>query len=1203
MDIPVTQLPPGDPRLVEAIVGQLKSRGIFDQFRKECLADVDLKPAYQNLRQRVEGQVNKFLEKQIWKNDLNKNQLRESVRKHVHDAGMLGPGIDAIISQVVNPKINSLILPLVEDTVYAFLQIDKPKRESKVLSEPEKDIMNYHRDQNGQHHHHHPPIMPKPPAPPPARVPLIPMDTDAISSEEDEILAHESPESEKRTSDDEKMELQMMDDNARDGFEDKSKVISDAGLYGPDSVVESVEKLKIKEEPTTRAIKEESTSQEPVKPPMLLFDNQSLDSISSNSSGLTFSPLSGRGSVKDEKIDDEGETSPPPSCEVRGEKQETGQNSNRSTPLIDEIKVEEGGSVHDIGSQLSQDLRTSRVRESLDDVDRGSSKEVHPPEPEPSRLPSLPPELPKEGNGKTISGASPISLDEDSEMSKCSQGTNSSRGEKSEGELSSKSEGEISSKSLRSEGEVSGKSGRTEGETKSDKVDKEPSIKSEKSEGEITSSSDSESRDTRDSYKPKRPEERHGSREDRHRSDGHRHKHDSRSSKERERDREKEKKRDKSKDDHHLYKDKDRKHDRRDRDRDRDRSRGHHHSSSSRKESSSSSSDRRDKERSGHYSSDRSSKEGKSRSGGSSEKHEKKKVENKDDQGKGDLKVEEKKREIKSEKSSDKGEIKKETKSDIKKPENKNKGDVKKSDTKKLDIKQEEKQDKTSKDKLNKIKNESKDKKENTSIKSSKYPEKDKKEKRDKDKKTDDKTSSKKKTGDRKTIEKKQIIVSLGKDRPLDKEPKNSFSKDIKKSKIASNNNEIKTLNKAQDVSSTKNSVGCDVDFSSYGIDSEPMVLVSNDGNLLFVNYSEEEKKKNSQQTKSSSSDSDGCLTPPLVDAPKPQTKQISNKREVRAPVVSIPLKKRKEMNKNKEDNAETLKPVANDTKKAEPKKRGPKRKGKDSNFEGFEVFERDTKLRTFLDSVVVIPDPLEEEDMQAEDYFMVVSETQLPENVSVDDFVKQVEWMGVRVNHRKLDKNGAQTAMSKGEEPEAPSNGSRTRNRKRQASMSSTASNSSTSSTSGSSPKVKRMRRNIRQGKEKEEEEVMCLEDDRTNTDVLMAGYALPTPEDDGHRTSTREYEVDYSRRESSYSPLSPSSDSSEDTKAKATAGVCGAPTLPEFWKSHNSKQHPHQRQASLLISLNCLSKQSHLPKECHGRNGVFPQILYEVYWQSFCG
>ncbi|MEE6462476.1 hypothetical protein FKM82_001605 [Ascaphus truei] len=117
----MANLQPGDPKLVSQIVSHLKSQGLFDQFRRDCLADVDTKPAYQNLRQRVDNFVSNHLANHTWSPHLNKNQLRNNIRQQVLKSGMLESGIDRIISQVVDPKINHTFRPQVEKVVQDFL--------------------------------------------------------------------------------------------------------------------------------------------------------------------------------------------------------------------------------------------------------------------------------------------------------------------------------------------------------------------------------------------------------------------------------------------------------------------------------------------------------------------------------------------------------------------------------------------------------------------------------------------------------------------------------------------------------------------------------------------------------------------------------------------------------------------------------------------------------------------------------------------------------------------------------------------------------------------------------------------------------------------------------------------------------------------------------------------------------------------------
>ncbi|XP_027747060.1 biorientation of chromosomes in cell division protein 1-like 1 isoform X2 [Empidonax traillii] len=128
-----------EPELVSMIVNHLKSQGLFDQFRRDCLADVDTKPAYQNLRQRVDNFVSNHLATHTWSPHLNKNQLRNNIRQQVLKSGMLESGIDRIISQVVDPKINHTFRPQVEKAVHEFLATLNHKDETGSSTAPSEE--------------------------------------------------------------------------------------------------------------------------------------------------------------------------------------------------------------------------------------------------------------------------------------------------------------------------------------------------------------------------------------------------------------------------------------------------------------------------------------------------------------------------------------------------------------------------------------------------------------------------------------------------------------------------------------------------------------------------------------------------------------------------------------------------------------------------------------------------------------------------------------------------------------------------------------------------------------------------------------------------------------------------------------------------------------------------------------------------------
>ncbi|XP_050724221.1 biorientation of chromosomes in cell division protein 1-like 1 isoform X2 [Eriocheir sinensis] len=1111
MDIPATQLPPGDPRLVEAIVTQLKTKGIFDQFRKECLADVDTKPAFQNLRQRVEGHVNKFLEKIVWKNDINKNQLRDGVRKHVNSLGILDSGIDAIITQVVNPKIKPLILPYVEDTVYAFLQIDKPKRERQGATTivPEDPVVV--------------PVSSSPETKPG----LLPMETDVISSEEDDILARESPESEHKSSPsshDEFMEPENED--AQDGFES----FPPPEEPNTDAVASHVEKLSLTDNT------EESKPLPAAKPPLPLFDDQSLDSISSNSSGLTFSTLSGKGSPGSRKSSDKDDST----------KQEP--RSATSTPLVDEKPMDEEISPPFVASEPSKDY-PAIASDAKSAESRSPSLDAVPMAETSLFIPGT-----EKDDQTVVSGASLISQDDDSQGSRASTSKASLSSFKSEGEekvRSEKSEGELSTSSSESSDSDKGKPGESpvEGKHYSDSAHKPSKSKSDH---------------TRDK--------------------------DSKHSKDRD------KKHSKSRDDHHSHRDKDRKHHRRDRDHDgdRERSRSHHHqsSSSSGKDGSGSGSGKgssnKDKEHSTQSPGDKST-EGKSRRDSTVEKENKssKHTENKVEEGG----IENNKQNS----AGDKADGKHSSKSDSKPGSSGEKIDVKPKSEKpnssgdKIDVKPKSEKPNSSGDKSegklgssksegksdrgekstskgdrgskHSAKSDSKSSSKSDSSKSSKsiaersekkhsahsskHSSKHKKQDndsfysdklksinifKDEKKKKEEKDARKEKGSENKhSKEEKEIKKHSKEGKDQKKDPKTreeSHHKEEKDRDEKPRRIEKDIKLKPRDVTAVQK------ESDKSNIDKKLKTMKSKENNDRGSSGQENLNKKlrvhkpSSAKKPSSPKDSDIKENELLLFNDEKSIMLISYEDNDEDGDDAAPAKTKR----LKRDLKKGPKSV-NNTKEADeslPDKPVKQNEAIDpvSDFEGFSNAEKDTRLSDFLATAQRVPDDM---DIEYSDWFdesdlhMVVREDDIKERMDFSEFLSCMNKLGAIVQESSVETD-TQESDSKDDDlsktRDVPERRTRAQLQGKRRRISTSSSASSSASLSGS-PKHKRTRTACMTSADAG----MLVEQDP----VIVSGFALLTPEDDGNRTSSRDY-VDYNQRINSYSPLSPASDSSAD-------------------------------------------------------------------------
>ncbi|CAH1713734.1 unnamed protein product [Aphis gossypii] len=139
--------------IVFMLLETLKSNGTFDEIRRHCVTDIDAKPTYQNWKQRIESNVHKFLSKVNYTPELNKNTVRERLRKHLLDGREtqdIEEGADRILTQVLAPRTLCVFEPKIAIAVDEYLGIknEAPPIELNGLKESSKNLINVSNIEN-----------------------------------------------------------------------------------------------------------------------------------------------------------------------------------------------------------------------------------------------------------------------------------------------------------------------------------------------------------------------------------------------------------------------------------------------------------------------------------------------------------------------------------------------------------------------------------------------------------------------------------------------------------------------------------------------------------------------------------------------------------------------------------------------------------------------------------------------------------------------------------------------------------------------------------------------------------------------------------------------------------------------------------------------------------------------------------------------